>query len=41
MTEQPESTTRSWATRAHALFPAGSNGEYDLPAELVSVFERA
>ena len=34
--EQP-----NWAARAHELFPAGSNGEYDLPPELVSVFERA
>ncbi len=29
-----------WAERAHKLFPAGSNGEYDLPADLVRVFKR-
>ena len=41
MSEQPDLTKLSWGERAHALFPAGSNGEYDLPAELVSVFHRA
>ena len=30
----------TWGERAHALFPAGSNGEYDLPDDLVRVFER-
>jgi glutamate-1-semialdehyde 2,1-aminomutase len=29
-----------WARRTQALFPAGSNGEYDLPADLVRVFDR-
>jgi glutamate-1-semialdehyde 2,1-aminomutase len=31
----------SCAERAHQLFPAGSNGEYDLPADLVRVFKKA
>ncbi len=30
----------SWAERAQRLFPAGSNGEYDLPEDLVRVFKR-
>ena len=29
-----------WVERAHNHFPAGSNGEYDLPADLVRVFKR-
>lgn len=33
-------TGSAWAERAHRLFPAGSNGEYDLPADLVCVFKR-
>ncbi len=32
--------TLGWAERAHKHFPAGSNGEYDLPADLVRVFKR-
>lgn len=30
----------SWRQRALAIFPDGSNGEYNLPSELVSVIER-
>ena len=30
----------NWAERAHKHFPAGSNGEYDLPHDLVCVFKR-
>ena len=41
MSGEAESTSASWSERAHELFPAGSNGEYDLTPDLVSVFERA
>ena len=35
-----DSGDSDWGERAHRLFPAGSNGEYDLPADLVRVFKR-
>lgn len=41
MAREADQGNRSWAERAHDLFPAGSNGEYDLPPDLVSVFARA
>ena len=36
----PTASTRSWRERALAAFPAGSNGEFGMPPELVPVIER-
>ena len=40
MTSSPTSSAGSWRARALELFPAGSNGEFGLPPELVTVLDR-
>lgn len=38
--ESKEAASATWNERALAIFPAGSNGEYGFPPELVPVIER-